>query len=353
MKEELSKPATLADRILACLVDAVLIVDDCGKIIFANASAEQLFNKSFSELLNRDFGFPISPLSVQEIQILRNGVVLTFQMVSSLIKWNTSESHLLCLRDITDQKQIEAELLIERIKLEQANQENEQYASIASHDLREPVRKISIYTSWLLKSKVVQSEPASMELAEKILNSTKRMNALMDGISEFSQIRINNNQFEEVNLNEVIKEVCADLDQRITEKKAVIQQDNLPVIPAVKIYMHQLFLNLISNAIKYARQDTAPYVQITLLCHDEEQVEIIVSDNGIGFSNDYANKIFEPFSRLLPARFSGTGMGLAICKKIVTAHQGTIKVTSDPGVGSNFHITLPTESEIEVSGSSR
>jgi signal transduction histidine kinase len=230
MKEELSKPTDLADRILACLVDPVLIVDDCGKIIFANASAEQLFNKSSSKLLNRDFGFPVSPLNVQEIQILRHGTVATFQMVSSLIQWNTCESHLLCLRDITDQKQIEAELLAERIKLEQANQENEQYASIASHDLREPVRKISIYTSMLLQSKVVQSEPVSMELTEKISNSTKRMNALMDGIFEFSQISRNKNRFEEVDLNEVIEEVCSDLDQRINEKKAVIQRDDLPVI---------------------------------------------------------------------------------------------------------------------------
>jgi signal transduction histidine kinase len=116
--------------------------------------------------------------------------------------------------------------------------------------------------------------------------------------------------------------------------------------------MHQLFLNLISNAIKYARQDAAPHVKIFLLCHDEEQLEINISDNGIGFSNDHANKIFEPFARLLPTHFSGTGMGLAICKKIVTAHQGTIEVTSKPGVGSNFHITLSSGLGSEKTSSS-
>lgn len=166
------------------------------------------------------------------------------------------------------------------------------------------------------------------------------MRVLISGIAEYSRYS-EPGEITLVDLNEVIKEVINDLEITIAEKHAKIECDMLPTIEALRIQMHQLFMNLISNAIKYARNDSQPEINMTM-SEEEVYVEIKAKDNGIGFDNNYADKDFQPFRRLHTEQvYDGTGIGLTICKKIVEAHGGEIQVHSTKGEGSEFILKLP------------
>jgi signal transduction histidine kinase len=145
-----------------------------------------------------------------------------------------------------------------------------------------------------------------------------------------------------VDLNEVLREVIADLEHRIREQKARIEIDRLPTINADRSQLHRLFLNLVGNALKFQAEGNRPWVRVKLTKIDRKHVEIQVSDNGIGFEEKYLDRIFRPFQRLHGrGQYQGTGMGLAICKKIVENHHGEISARSTPGEGTNFSLTLP------------
>ncbi|HEX8333338.1 MAG TPA: ATP-binding protein [Segetibacter sp.] len=335
-----STSGKLMDVILANLLDAVLIVNLNGTIIYANKTTESLFSKPVSHLINQDFGFPVLPYEVQEIQVLQQSNILTVQMLASIIEWHNEKAFLLSLRDITKQKQVEAELEDEHKRLEAASFENQQYASLASHDLKEPIRKIEIHSELLGRKTKGQLDDAAQVHLEKIISSAKRMKALITGIAEFSKLSGNEVLYEETNLENIVKEVCTDLELRIQEKSAIIEVDHLAVIQANPVQMHQLFLNLVSNSIKYCSNDIAPNIKIKLQKDEEDFIEIVVSDNGIGFDNAFAEKVFQPFARLHAAQYDGSGIGLAICKKIIVAHGGTIHVTSIPNQGSQFVFSL-------------
>lgn len=328
----------LSDTILATLRDGVLIVNAEGEIIYSNQAAQDLFMKDAAGLLGHAFGFPVTPFEIQEIEILQHNKVLTVQMLATNIHWNDQGAFLLSLRDITELKRISSELELQKVKLEKSNKELEQYAYFASHDLKAPVRKITLFSSRLLKNEGVQVLPEVKEQIEKILNCGERMYSLIGGIAEYSGFSVSQH-FVNVSLNEVVKGVLSDLDEQITEKDATIEIDNLPDIEASRVQMHQLFLNLISNAVKYSRKDVPPHVRIKYSDH-LSHIEVSIIDNGIGLNNIHADKIFEPFQRLHANEYEGSGIGLAICKKIVEAHGGTIYVSSSPGNGAEFIFTL-------------
>lgn len=328
------------DVILDNLLDAVLIVDEDGIIVYANKSAEKMFCKPSSKLLKQSFGFPITAYTVQEIQVIKDFEILTVQMLASVITWNETESFLLSLRDITQQKITEAELDEERRKLQITSIENEQYASMASHDLKEPVRKILIYSNKLLTTSLEITDEKANEYLTKINNSAMRMKTLLGGIAEYSQISKNKKAFKPVDLSATVAEVCLDLEILIKEKSVLVIYESLPVIDAVPVQIHQLFLNLVSNAIKYSKEDVPPEIMIKMGDADEKLVEILVIDNGIGFENAYAEKVFQPFARVHSGNYDGSGIGLAICKKIVEAHGGTISVSSMPSNGSEFKFSI-------------
>lgn len=271
-------------------------------------------------------------------------------------------------QDITDQQKVEHTLLQKTTELEIKNIELQRFAHIASHDLREPLRKIQTFAHMLHKEAGTTLNESSQVYMNKIINSATRMQKLIDDILHFSSLNKESQTFAHVNLNEIVDQVLSDLEVLVTTTNAVVEVDTLPTIAAVPSQMTQLFQNLISNAVKFRQADKVPHIKIKAapikgyelarIYHDEESafltplkrsywmqekfLAITVKDNGIGFEQDHAQKIFEVFQRLHSVRaYEGTGIGLAICKRIIENHHGAIKANSQPGYGTMFTIVLP------------
>ncbi len=237
-------------------------------------------------------------------------------------------------RDLTEKKQFEDQILMQ-------NKQLEEYAYVASHDLQEPLRKIQTFSN-LLKKDIADNEKALKNL-EKINASAERMSNLIRSVLTYSRTEGGKELFMPTDLNEVVRHIEADFEVLLHEKKGRIVYSGLPVINAIPIQMHQLFSNLISNAIKF--NDKAPVVSITSepaqspnADEHREFVKLEIADNGIGFDQEFESKMFRMFQRLHDK--PGTGIGLALCKKIVENHGGTIRATSS-GNGSVFEVVLP------------
>jgi two-component system CheB/CheR fusion protein len=247
-----------------------------------------------------------------------------------------------------------ASLKESNISLKQSNDNLEQFATIASHDLQEPLRKIRTFSAILHQRyrKEIAGEPG--ELIDKISLAALRMSDLIHDVLNYSKV-LDANVFKKVDLNGVLKHVIADFDLLIEQEKAVVTCAELPPILAVPLQMNQLFYNLLGNALKFTRPDIAPVVDISCrmlapeelneypsLNGDAAYCEIVMSDNGIGIEEKYAEQIFMIFQRLNgKERFEGTGIGLALCKRIVLNHKGEIYMLSEKGKGTQFHVLLP------------
>lgn len=225
------------------------------------------------------------------------------------------------------------------IELERSNKELESFNYVASHDLQEPLRKIQTFLSMISRR---GDDPATVHAyMEKISSSAERMSNLIQDVLAYSRLSVDN-KFVNVDLNKIVENILSDYELVISEKQAVINKDNLPVIKAIPQQMHQLFSNLISNSLKY--NDGKPVINISskLLNGNPNMAEITLSDNGIGFDQQYSDQIFTLFKRLHgKSEYSGTGIGLSICKKIVEQHNGTITAKSNIGNGALFTIQLP------------
>lgn len=234
------------------------------------------------------------------------------------------------------------------IELNRSNYELEQFAHLASHDLQEPLRKLFFYSD-VMKQKYSESiDENGQNMLKNMVVAASRMKELINDLLSYSRLQQQKLPFEIVNLNVMIGEIIRDMDVTIREKNASIQVDELPVLHGNKIRLHQLFQNLISNALKYAKNDVPPTINITSSI-DGEKVTIKVKDNGIGFEDQYREKIFGLFERLHSRdQFPGTGIGLSICKKITELHQGTITANSRPGEYAEFEVTLPLAQESKV-----
>jgi signal transduction histidine kinase len=240
----------------------------------------------------------------------------------------------------SEQHKMHAYMNIKLAQLKQSNQDLESFATIASHDLMAPVRKIINFAGSLLENGTHFSENDKF-LLDKIINSGKRMRLLMDDILEYSRLAGHSFVFERVDLGDVMSEVLANLSFEIMETKGVVQFDSLPTLEANKTQMVQLLQNLISNSLKYRKAEIPPMVKISSTMDDEGFIKLTLEDNGLGIHDEYSNLVFQPYERLNP-EIEGTGMGLAICKKVVVSHGGQISVKSRPdGEGSVFDIKLP------------
>lgn len=247
--------------------------------------------------------------------------------------------------DITQRKQYERELLLAKRnaenlvkKLSAANTELQQFASVTSHDLQTPLTAISGYVQLLLENESESSEESSLILS-KILEITERMKFLIKDILDFSRLGNEGVAFEEVGLNEVWGYVLKTLHESIKETNAHIMVPELPVVKGNKTQLIRLFQNLLSNSLKY-KGEREP--RITLTCSRENETWLFsLEDNGIGFKQGQASEVFQFFHRLKPkGRYAGSGIGLAVCKRIVEIHNGKIWATSEPGKGSKFSFTI-------------
>jgi two-component system CheB/CheR fusion protein len=235
-------------------------------------------------------------------------------------------------------------------QLEQSNFDLLQFASVASHDLKEPLRKIQTYGNLLKESSEEKLLDKEKVYLEKVVKSSNRMQVLIEDILTLSKLSNSTTPYSPVDLNEIIGNITDDLEVVIKEKKAKIIARDLPVIDGINGQVHQLFQNLVSNAIKFNEKD-APVISIAqkrITAENEKEfnidpkkyLRIDVEDNGIGFDKKYQEKIFGIFQRLNGSEFEGTGIGLAICKKIVDNHNGFIKADSQPGKGACFSIFM-------------
>ncbi|MEM9919304.1 MAG: tetratricopeptide repeat protein [Bacteroidota bacterium] len=226
-------------------------------------------------------------------------------------------------------------------KLEDSNKELEQFAYVASHDLKEPLRTISSYTSLLQRRFLPKvSDPTANEFMNFIIDGTQRMQNLLDELLNYSRAIRSGSNIEPVNTNEVAEMVTFSLNHLIQEKNAKVNIGQLPVIKANKMQINQLFQNLISNAVKYTHEDNP---MVSVQCYQEDHQFIFsIKDNGIGIAPEHKEEIFQMFRRLHTNKeFEGTGIGLATCKKIVAQYGGDIWVESEKNEGSTFYFSIP------------
>jgi len=251
------------------------------------------------------------------------------------------------IKDITKWKNVEQTLRAFAADLERSNNDLQNFANTVSHDLQEPLMLIRSFSKRLLERHSDGLVDKGQEYLARIDSSAKRMQALINDLLIFSRVSTDRRSFSPVDLDGVIANVIADLEMRIKTTGGQVEVSDLPAIEADPMQMHQLFLNLIGNALKYHRPDLPPRVKITSRqgydpVLGREVCTVNVEDNGIGFENVYASRIFGIFQRLHDRRkYEGTGIGLAICKRIVEHHGGMIAAKSKPDEGSEFSVTLP------------
>ncbi|MEA2154969.1 MAG: hypothetical protein QOE11_1109 [Solirubrobacteraceae bacterium] len=228
-------------------------------------------------------------------------------------------------------------------ELGRSNEELERFASIASHDLQEPLRKVQMFAERATQQGGEQLSEAGRDSLERMNDAARRMQALIDGLLVFSRITTKGRPAEDVALAQVAREVVDDLQAVIADCGATVEIGDLPRVPADPLQMRQLLQNLISNGLKFRREGVAPLIRVQGSVVGDE-AEIAVIDNGIGFDPQYAARIFKVFERLhARTAYSGTGIGLALCRRIVERHEGTIRAESVPGEGSTFIVRLPLE----------
>jgi signal transduction histidine kinase len=259
-------------------------------------------------------------------------------------------------RRVADLKQAKEALKTYADELERSNRELESYANVAAHDLQEPLRKVQAFGD-RIKIRYGQAlDERGRDYLERMQSAAARMQALIQDLLTFSRITTQASPFVLINLNDVIRGVLADLETRIEAAAGQVEVGNLPTIEADPVQMRQLLQNLIANALKFHRDGTPPFVKIEgdVLPAENNSVNgqkdrlelcrICVTDNGVGFDEKYLDRIFAVFQRLHGRNeYEGTGVGLAICRKIVERHNGKITARSKPGAGATFIITLPTK----------
>lgn len=394
--EQLNLSRLYAESIVSTIRAPLIILNNELKVRSANRAFYEKFHvkeeetegKLLFDLGNKQWNIPVlkkilekvlpQKINIVDFEVAANFPVLGERIMllnaSQIIKDNNDQqSILIAIEDVTEKwkKNKEEKALAEElekmvfdrtfslqeanIQLQLSNENLTQFAYIASHDLQEPLRKIRTFSS-ILQDKYYNDLPGpTKELVTKISNSSERMSTLMKELLNFSKVLHCDSIFEQTDLDNVLSKVISDFDLLIAEKKVVITREPLPVIDAIPFQMNQLFYNLISNAIKFSKNRIAPVITITckMLKVEEmakfaninpqyEYFEIRIKDNGIGFNQQMEKQLFLVFTRLhSQEKYAGTGIGLALCKKIVANHQGEISATSKENEGALFRIILP------------
>lgn len=335
------------------------------KFTLVNTSASQIVGMAESEMIdsymleripgNKDSGLYDHYKDVVEtgnsfhtVQFYNyDGMAIWFDIIAV----KSADGFVVTFSDVTKQKSYEEELLSKQQELEATNYELEQFAYIASHDLQEPLRKVRTFGDRLRSILGENLNEKGSDYLARMQNAAERMQVLIDDLLKFSRLSRADREFKKVDLNETLAFVKENLDIEIANKKASIESSTLPTIKADYVQFQQLFQNLISNALKYSKEEIPPKIVVNAESGKEllpgtkapsKCWKITFTDNGIGFDPQYKEQIFVIFKRLHGrTEYSGSGIGLAICDKIVKNHEGIIKADSQLGVGSTFTIILP------------
>lgn len=233
--------------------------------------------------------------------------------------------------------------------LKQSNNELQQFAHVASHDLKEPLRKIKTFAGRLADDKQSSFSDTGKLYLKKVNSAVERMSVMIDGVLNYSMLSAVHQRIERVDLNEIIKDIESDLELIIAQKEATIHCGQLPTVDGASVLLYQLFYNLINNSLKFSNPEKPPVINISSTVkpiEGREFAEIKIVDNGIGFEQEFAEKIFETFLRLNSKdMFEGTGLGLSLCKRIAERHGGFIKAFGETDKGASFVTYLPLQQQ--------
>lgn len=368
--EDLQKTQSFLQQLIDSSVEYITVLDKELKFVTVNKRYEDTMGILRRELQGRHL-FEVIPKaegSLQHESILkalqgetvyldkRQAISKTEMYVDTyyipLRTHNVVEGIVIMARDVT--AIVRSEKLLEQMnfELQRSNEDLQQFAHVASHDLKEPVRKVKIFASRLEAEIGDQLNESSKLYLSKIHSATNRIFTMIDGVLNYSSINASAQTVEQVDLNLVVKSIETDLEIPIQNTGTSISYELLPVVEGAAVLLYQLFYNLINNSIKFAREGVPPEILIVseiLSGHGQDLTRIKVMDNSIGFEQIYAKSIFHTFSRLHSRdAYEGTGLGLALCKKIVERHGGEIAAESTPGKGATFIILLPLKQGVTV-----
>jgi PAS domain S-box-containing protein len=375
LNAEIAASERMSNAIIEQAGEAIVVCDRDGKIVRASRAACGLagrnpllkaFDEAFSlQFLDRtECGELISIQSVMIGEVIQGKeacmmrglpespqeqLYLSVSATQLELPDRGISGYVITMTDLTERKKAEEEIRRYARQLERSNKDLHDFAFIVSHDLKEPLRKIrSFGTKLNADFGDVLSDEGSGCL-KRMHNAAVRMEKMISDLLEYSQVSTKTKPFQMVDLNEIAKEVLSDLEMAVVKTSGRVELAHLPVIMADRYQMRQLFSNLLTNALKFHRQDVPPVVKVyARLVENSPQdppiryANLFIEDNGIGFNMEHLERIFQPFQRLHGrSEYDGSGIGLSICRKIVERHKGGITASSTPGEGTIFHVSLP------------
>lgn len=409
VEKELRSNQVLFQAMFQYAPDGVILVDTRGRILLSNRQVELMFGYTSEELQGQpvEMLMPESFRKLHERQVAayakaprvrpmgenldlqgrkKDGTVFPLDITLGPLKIDERQLVLATIRDISERKKAEEELFLYKNHLEElveartaelqheiaerrraeeqirrdeqalesyagqlarSNRDLQDFATIVSHDLHEPLRKILAFGDRLQTRHAASLGEEGNNYLERILDAATRMQAMLDALLSYSRVSTRAQPPEQVDLNQIAHDVVEDLVVRIEETRGKVEVGELPTIEAEPLQMRQLFQNLIGNALKFHRPGVSPLVQVSATFSSDPglaQVHLYFTDNGIGFEEQYLERIFQPFQRLHGrSKYEGAGMGLAICRKIVERHGGRITASSTPGEGTTFEVILPAQ----------
>ncbi|WP_018479231.1 sensor histidine kinase [Pontibacter roseus] len=361
------------NSIIQTAVDGIITIDLQGVIEMVNPSACRLFGYAPEELMGRKINMlmpepdrslhdnymhhyhetgekRIIGIGREVSGLKKDGTIFPLYLSISEVYLSDRKVYTGFIHDITQQKISEERLRRYAAELERSNRELQDFAYVSSHDLQEPLRKIQAFGDRLKTKEYEKLSDQGKDYVDRMLNAASRMQNLINDLLTFSRVTSGAKPFVRVDLNNILAEVLSDLEIAIEKSGAKIETSPLPVMQAEPTQLRQLLQNLISNAIKFSRGDEKPHIKVyanslqpkahTGGTPGDEIIELHVEDNGIGFDEKYLDRIFNIFQRLEGQKYEGSGIGLAICRKIAIRHGGDITAKSKPGQGTHFIVTL-------------
>jgi PAS domain S-box-containing protein len=362
LKLAADEAGSYAESIVETIREPLLILDEDLKIISANRNFYKTFKVTpgdtigcfIYDLGNKQWDIPKLRELLEEILPNKDAfddfeVAHYFQEIGhKIMLLNARQIYrkdigvkmiLLAIEDITERKQVETRLMGAMADLERSNKDLEQFAYVASHDLQEPLRMVASYTQLLAQHYDGRLDEKAKKFMDYAVDGAVRMQRLINDLLTYSRIGTQGKPLETTDTHTLLGEAISNLATLIAEKRAIITNDDLPTVRADASQLMQVFQNLISNSIKF-QGENVPHIHVSAQEKGREWV-FAVRDNGIGIEKQYADRVFVIFQRLHTRQeYPGTGIGLAVCKRIVERHGGRIWFESEPGKGSTFFFTL-------------